>query len=41
MKENNYTWNSMYKGMVRKNDFSSEIIFLYNPQRDRACGTCS
>ncbi len=35
MKENNYTWNSMYKGMARKSDFILEIIPLYSPQRTK------
>ncbi len=35
----NYTWNSTYKGMARKNDFTSENILLYNPQRDKALST--
>jgi hypothetical protein len=32
-RKNNYTWNSTYKGMARKNDFTSEIILLYGPQK--------
>jgi hypothetical protein len=36
MKENNYTCNSTYKGMARKNDYISEIILLYNPQKDKS-----
>jgi hypothetical protein len=39
MKKNNYTWNSTYKGLVGKNDFISEIIFLYSLQRDKTLST--
>jgi hypothetical protein len=35
----NYTWNSINKGMVGKNDFTSEIILLYSLQRDKTLST--
>lgn len=37
--ENNYTWNSTYKGMAGKNDFTLEIISFYSPQRDKTLST--
>jgi hypothetical protein len=39
MKENNYTWNYVYKGVARKNDFTPKIVPLYSPQRNKALST--
>ncbi len=39
MKENNYTWNSTYKIMTRKSNFTFKIILLYSPQRDKTLST--
>jgi hypothetical protein len=39
MMENNYTWNSTYKGVAGKNDFTLEIISFYSPQRDKTLST--
>jgi hypothetical protein len=35
-KENSYTWNSTYKTMARKIDFTLEIFSIYNLQKDKA-----